>query len=417
MRWLLVILVVSLAVRLAAAFYLGDQVEPTPGAYDQIYHHDVALNLLAGKGFVFTRPPWPFIEPGVPTSYTSFLYQLFLAAIYLIFGPHPLAARIVQALVCSLMPWLVYRLILRVLQESPTWGELAGTIGLASAGITAGYAYFVYYSAVLMTEGLYLVLVVWALTTTLELADRPTVRRWAVWGLAVGLAILIRQVFLPMAGLLFVYVAWRTRGRVRWLGVLAAAGVTAALILPWTIRNYLIFDRFLLLNSQAGQVFWNANHPDLGVTFDDDTMLPIPEDLEGANEVDLSNELMRRGLEAVASDPWRFVRLCMSKAVVYFKFWPSANSSMLSNVARTSSFGVCLPFMLAGLAVSAREWRRWMLLYLFAVAYATVHIITWTQIRYRMPVDAVLVPFAALACVSLVARWRREDRGGHAAAR
>lgn len=35
-----------------------------------------------------------------------------------------------------------------------------------------------------------------------------------------------------------------------------------------------------------------------------------------------------------------------------------------------------------------------------------IHVISWVQIRYRMPVDVALVPFAALALVTLAAYLR-----------
>lgn len=413
-RWLALILVVGAILRLAMALYLGDHVEPTPAAFDQIFYHDLAVNLLAGEGFVFDRPPWPFIEPGAPTAYYSFLYPRFLAAVYWVVGSHPLAVRVVQALLCSLMPWLVYGLVRRILGQPPAWQQWAGTVALVAAGITAGYAYFVYYSATLMTEGLYLLTVAWALVATLDLADAPTLRRWVGWALAVSLATLQRQVFMPMAGLLCLYVLWRAWRRVQVRDVLVAAGVAAVLILPWTVRNYLVFDRFLLLNSQAGQVLWNANHPDLGTRFDPSAMFPVPEDLRDANEVDLSNELLRRGWQVIAADPWRFVRLSLSRAGFWVMFWPSRQSSVSSNIARSASFGVCLPFMIGGLVLSLREWRRWMLLYLFIVLYTLIHVISWVQIRYRMPVDVALVPFAALAVVGVVGlfpRTRHRDMG------
>ena len=151
--WLWAILVLGALLRLGVALWAGNRTEPMPWAYDQVFYHDVALNLIAGRGFVFTRPPWPFIQPGMPTAYVSFPYQLFLAGVYLIFGPHALAARVVQALICSLMPWGVYRLVRGILDRSPSWGERSGTVALVAAGITAFYPYFVYYSATLMTEG------------------------------------------------------------------------------------------------------------------------------------------------------------------------------------------------------------------------------------------------------------------------
>jgi hypothetical protein len=403
-RWLTVIVALGALARVAVAVYLGNVVEPISPAYDQIYFHDVAVNLLAGRGFVFTRTPWPFIRAGEPTAYVSFLYNLLLAGVYGLFGVQPLVARVIQALLCSLMPLQVYWLVRLVLDRSRRWGERAGAVAVVAAAITAGYAYFVYYSATLQTEGLYLMAVVWSLSATLKLADAPTLRHWAVWGLAVTLASLLRQAFMPMAALLFLYVLVKGFRRVRVGHVAAAAGIAAVLILPWTARNYVVFDRFLLLNSQAGQVFWNANHPDLGTTFEGSPMFDIPADLRDLNEVNLSNELMRRGLRNVAADPGRFVRLSMCKLVEFYRFWPAPDSSTLNNVARTGSFAVCLPLMVVGLALSLREWRRWLLLYLFIGAYTSVHAVTWPGIRYRMPVDAALVPFAALTVVAVASR-------------
>ena len=400
-RWLLSIVVSGILLRLATAILLGDNVVPLPAAYDQIYFHDVALNLLEGKGFAYSRPPWPFIQPLAPTAYTSFLYQIAIAGVYWIFGPHPLAARITQALIGSLLPWLIYGIVRRILRQPPVVEKQSQVVALVAAGITAFYAYFIYFSATLMTDGPYLVTLAWALILTLDLADQPTRWRWAMWGLAVGLAILLRQVVLPVAGLLFVYILWKAWRRVQWRHILVAAGVIAVLILPWTVRNYLVFHRFLLLNSQAGQVFWNANHPDLGTQWEYAPMFPIPADLQGADEVTLNDELMRRGLQVVVENPGRFVQLSLSRLEMFFLFYPLPESSLFSNIARTFSFGICLPFMAVGLVLSLQEWRRWLLLYLFIVAYALIHIVSWVQIRYRMPIDMALIPFAALTVVTL----------------
>jgi len=234
-----------------------------------------------------------------------------------------------------------------------------GTVALVAAGITAVYAYFLLYSASLQTEGVYLVLVAWALILTLKLAERPTWQRWLAWGLAVTLASLVRQVFMPMALLFFLYIVARARRRVKVGHVALAGAVAVALILPFTIRNYRVFGQFLLLNSQYGQVLWNANHPGLGTHFVGDAMFPIPADLEGANEVVLTNALMRRGMHLIAAEPGRFALLSLSRAATLFLFWPSRASPLISNLSRTFSFGLCLPFMIAGLVLSAREWRRW----------------------------------------------------------
>jgi hypothetical protein len=71
---------------------------------------------------------------------------------------------------------------------------------------------------------------------------------------------------------------------------------------------------------------------------------------------------------------------------------------------RLLSFGVALPLGLYGLF----EWMRRgrcrasdharsavVLLLSWAALYALVHIVSWTLIRYRLPIDAVALPFSA----------------------
>jgi hypothetical protein len=44
------------------------------------------------------------------------------------------------------------------------------------------------------------------------------------------------------------------------------------------------------------------------------------------------------------------------------------------------------------------------LLIVFAIIYTSIHLLTWALIRYRLPVDAALIPFAGLALYDLYSR-------------
>lgn len=127
------------------------------------------------------------------------------------------------------------------------------------------------------------------------------------------------------------------------------------------------------------------------------------------NEAQLNAALLRRGLGFVAADPWRYARLSLSRVKEYVKFWPTRDSTPLSNAARVLSSGLLLPMTVAGLVLAfARSGmhvgqgatRADVLLLLgMAGAYTLVHLLSWTLVRYRIPVDALLVPVAALAVV------------------
>src|SRR5512134_3202399 len=112
---LLIICAVSVTLRVGTALYLGDIVDAPPLLTDQRSYDALGTRLIAGHGFSFDRGWYPFTEPGTPTAHWSFLYSLFVAAVYAIVGPHPLAVRIVQAIIGGiLLPWLVYRLTYRL---------------------------------------------------------------------------------------------------------------------------------------------------------------------------------------------------------------------------------------------------------------------------------------------------------------
>jgi hypothetical protein len=145
--------------------------------------------------------------------------------------------------------------------------------------------------------------------------------------------------------------------------------VIAGMILPWTIRNYRAFDRLVLLNTNAGFAFFWGNHPIHGYSFipilpgaDPSSGTPgygdlIPNEVRGLSEPAMDAELMKRGFGFVLQDPVRYLVLSASRAVEYFKFWPTPESGLVSNLARVSSFGICLPFMVGGLILSIGRFR------------------------------------------------------------
>jgi 4-amino-4-deoxy-L-arabinose transferase-like glycosyltransferase len=113
--WLAGILVLAVILRLGVALYLGDVVTAPPLLTDQRAYHTLGIELLAGHGFSFPTPWYPFTPPNTPTAHWSFLQSLYVAGVYTVFGVHPLAARLVTAVLGGiLLPWMVYRLARRV---------------------------------------------------------------------------------------------------------------------------------------------------------------------------------------------------------------------------------------------------------------------------------------------------------------
>ena len=140
---------IATLLRIFSAVYLGNQVVALPGTADQISYHSLALRVLDGHGFTFDQAWWPATEAGAPTAHWSYLYTIYLVIIYAIFGPNPLAARVIQSIIIGAAHTFLAYIIAK-----HTFNK---TIGLAAAGVTAVYIYFIYYAGTLMTEPFFII--------------------------------------------------------------------------------------------------------------------------------------------------------------------------------------------------------------------------------------------------------------------
>ncbi len=400
---LILILAAAILIRIPAALYMGNHITVLPGIQDQVSYDALARGLLDGRGYSFPRNWYPFTPANTPTAHWSFIYPLYLAGVYAITGYHPLVARILQGILGgALITFLVYLIGRRVVKEDT---------GLVAAGLAAVYGYFIYYNVALMTETFFIILVLLTLYLGLELKEQPSPARWVLLGLTLGVAGLLRQTLLLFVPFLLAWLFWELKEKgIRWWHITTPIVIIILMIAPWTLRNYLVFHQFLLLNSNAGYAFYASNHPHLGTQWsNEDIVVPVPEELSGQNEAQLDHTLMQRGLQFVFADPKRYLWLTLDKTLEYFKFWPSSDSSLISNLNRVLSFGLYLPLMLLGIYLSFSRWRSFIPLYLFMVIHTGIHLLSWPATRYRLPVDAISMIFAAMAVLELARQlktWR-----------
>ena len=460
---LVLVIFISVLLRVGCALYLGAGVVAPPNLNDQLSYHTLATRVITGHGLSFPVGWYPYVPADEPTAFWSFGYVLYLAGVYTTFGVYPLVARLVQAVVGGvLLPWMTFRLTRRLFVDPSdvapyterassqaretelTRGEV---LGLLAAALVAIYPYFVLYSATLMTETFYITALLWSLERALAVRERLSQEKPVGVGLAVtlglslGIAVLLRQSILPWMVVLFVWllwIGWRMGQSERVIKALATALVPIVLlILPFTIRNYQVYGRFLLLNSNAGYAMFSAQHPMHGTNFQEFEAAPLPDELWGRNEAEMDQDLMRRGIGFVTADPQRYLLLSLSRVRAYLDFRPSEASSRVNAIGRVLSFGLFVPFMVYGLWLALRTAGRsaptpagsrqaegvrtgrtragaltdflttpLALILMFAVFYSILHIMTWAMPRYRLPVDAVLMPFAALALLDLAQRTR-----------
>jgi len=182
-------------------------------------------------------------SPGAPL--------LFAATYFVTGGVHDGVARLVLALLGAIGIAVVYQLGRR-------FGGPA--VGLLAALIVAIYPAFIYSTGLLLSEPGAVLFLPATVLALLWADERDSSWAWLAPGALLGLTALFRPEYLVFGVVFFVVVLLRVRARAGWQPGLAAAGLLvaafAAVILPWTIRNYVVLDRVVPVSTGGGKALY-----------------------------------------------------------------------------------------------------------------------------------------------------------------
>ena len=409
-RALLAVLALALAARVATVLATPDYAP----LFDAADYHRHALSIAGGDGY----PPSAFADG--PTAFRPPAYPYLLAAVYELTDYSYTAARLVGALLGTLVVLLVYVLGRRLL------GALAG---LVAAAVAAVYPSLVLWNAALLTEPLFLVFELAAVLAALVARDRASLRWAAAAGALAGLAALARSNGILLVPVLAVGVWWvRPRLSMRALAGPAALVAGAALALaPWAIRNAVELDAFVPVSTQGG--FGLAGTYNDQARGDHDyrggwrAPLSAPEhqDLRGTrslSEVDIERELRERAIEYAGDHPGYALEAAGLNALRAFELDP-VPERIERNERDERGIGAD--------AAAAVRWTTWILLLLVVAgavplarrrSAARVPAFVWAlpvvmvavavalsgQLRHRAPAEPFL---ALLAGVALAAPLER----------
>ena len=254
-------------------------------ALDSQWYFQTAANLYHGRGYLSPAPGLFNIPPGQPTAFFPVGYPLFLASVFVFGGgPSVLAGQIANALLGGIAAGAGYVI------AHDLFGERAARI----AGLLlALYPEHVLYTSLLLTEPLYVALLLAALACLLR-------RRWITAGLLFGAATLVKGQTAALPALLLVALAWAERDRLRTLvrpAVLVHVALLAV-VLPWTIRNTLTFEQVVFVSTNDSYNLLLGSSP---YATDADKHPPALE-----ARLDISSEIAYRdSAQRLALDYWR----------------------------------------------------------------------------------------------------------------
>jgi hypothetical protein len=415
---LVLILVVAAGARLAFAW---DQERKIPRAVLSVAPFDqetgsIAYSLATGKGFSN-----PFRRDTGATAWLTPVYPLVVAGTFKLFGSFTIASFFFLVFLNILFSTLVCVPIFYA-------GKRVAGIGVA---IAAAWLWAVFPNAIMMPfewiwdTSLSALLGATLLWATLELAESERLRDWCGYGLLWGFTLMtnpaLGSLLPPLLGWA-AYRAWRRRS-LRPARPALALGIAVLCCLPWTIRNYAVFHRLVPLRSNFPLELYignNENYDDKHPRYPP----PISKERETVRyfrmgEMPFMDEEMHKAVKFIVSHPRVELILFAER---FAAFWGGIARPVGTFLTTDSLLirGLILCAALSGIGalfgivvLVRRRSPCAFPLAAFPVVFPLLYYVTHTSLRYRHPIDPVVLLLTAVAAGALVKAlwpWRAGPR-------
>ena len=368
-NWLLIFLL-ALLVRISYLILVPQR----PLHFDDTISWDsVAWNLLNGRGFTEID--------GKPTSVRPPIYPIFLAIMYALFGRNYYIVHLTQAVIGAISCVLVFLLAKKFFNERTSF-----FIGLCCSLWPASIVYTgIIGSEILFTFFLLLFLI-------LLYNEKQTF----LPGVILGITNLIRSTIVayPIFVVIFLLLSKADFKNIK--RIITIFVISLIVVSSWTIRNYVVFRRFLLINTSAGELFFSGTYiPWDGICKHgrDENFYKL---FNLENPVDNERKMFIYGLKNIKENPFGFLKLSIKK---FFRFWFKPVGQEL--VSKKYPLLGILIFLPHGLLVILcwifllRYYRKKFFYILVLFIYFTImHNLLSPIPRYRLPIEPLLIMFA-----------------------
>lgn len=357
---------------------------------------EIAQSIAAGKGVALAN--------GVPTAFRVPLYPVLVAGLTLghrWFWPIAIAQSLIGAgtTFCA-------ALLARKMFNGP--GSKSAAI--LAAAMTAVYPYYVVHDTALQETSLFTLLTLIAVFLALCAVRSGSLAPAALCGLILGLDVLTRSPIAPFAVLAPLWLMARRR----FTGGLVCAGVLAATVAPWLIRNDLLLGA-PVLTTETGFELWNGNNAmlfdyypmqsvDVSIAAHVDSLDAIdPADLPkaGSSDVAVDRWFRQKALAYMRAHPWQTVGNGFRKIGATFDWLPTPRRSLAQTLAHAFSFGPVMLLGMWGMIRRRADWRDDSLIYLLFAQFLAVTAVYFGQTNHRVFLDVYFIVFTAGALQSL----------------
>jgi 4-amino-4-deoxy-L-arabinose transferase-like glycosyltransferase len=378
----LVIFGAALVTRLASATYILSKRIGPQVLFIQNEPSHIAAALVAGLGF---SSPYAGV-PVAPTAQQPPLYPLILAGIFKVFGICTVASAW-TAVIINVLAGAVTAVLLYYVGRLH-FGE---TVGILAAWLwVLPWMYQTNAFSVSLTNAYLAALGL----TTLFFCVPKTIegnRRWFALGIYSGLLVLLQPSLLPVV---LVYGGWLAWSKARSPRVLIAIAGLLLTLAPWTIRNYVTFERLIPLRDNFGLELWLGNRPGMRGTVDFSGDFPDhdPSNYARLGELRFMDGKFDAAMKFIVGDPASFAGRVLRR-IVEFWYVPYPFSWIAVSI-----FG----WLGAALAIR-KDKNGWVWLIMLAV-FPVVYCVTHNFPTYRHPIEPLIILLAAYAVIEIIAQ-------------
>jgi hypothetical protein len=323
-------------------------------------------------------------------------YEIFLAGIYFIFGHVYAFVWILQALLHAINTWLVYRIVLLLLADD----EKSNRFAILGAALFGFHPDLIQIAAMLMTETLFIFCMLCGAYFAFRFVGTLQAKHLLCASIFLAIDVLIRPTALLFVLVLLILAAWKKRA---WL-IIGIVILQLAIIGPWTLRNYVVYQKFIFTTSAGGSNFWIGNNAQ--ATGEIDPTPEITAYLYSHNSVEAEQHGWEEVKNFIITDPVAFFRLQLVKTMKFFSilrtsawWWNLSGASRVITFILSAAFSFFLfVFGAQGMWLAFRTHSvigklitTWALL----IPASVVPFIVETRYRYPMyPFLAILTAWA-----------------------
>lgn len=353
-----------------------------PEPMDKLERYDpIALSLVDGKGFSLGDKPSAVAGP---------IYPAFLSVIYLFFGYSRTTLRVFLSLIDAGNCLLVYAI------AKNFFGGRVPTLAAVTVAFHPSFIALVFTGT---SESLFVflhTLFVYALCLAFH---QQKVRRFLLSGIFLGVATLCRAVALLLP--VFILPAFflsdhKNYGRGFFhftIFILAFAFVLS----PWIVRNYLVFDRFVPVQSWGGIHFYWATPGKRG----SGERMRDRERTATMDEVGRDKYYYSRAFERISQAPVEFLEGMGSR---FLQMWYRTHSGTHDAMLLFLNGGLMF-FAAVGITMIRRRWKELSLLWCVIAYYIILHMVLIALARYLLPIIPILTIFAMIPIDDFLNRW------------